>query len=78
MCELSVDVDDVCRELGAPAGSLDGALDRARALQPAGLSKVSGARVTVPDKARLFLRTAAQCFDAHPPAAPLQRHAKAV
>jgi len=78
MCALSVDVDDVCREMGAPAGSLNDALDRARALQPSGLCTVSGARVTVPETARLFLRTAAQCFDARTPPTPLQRHAKAV
>jgi oxygen-independent coproporphyrinogen-3 oxidase len=78
MCALSVDVSDVCRELGAPAGSLDDVLDRARALQSAGLCTVSGTRIDVPEAARLFLRTVAQCFDARTPAAPQQRHAKAV
>ena len=67
-----------CREMGAQEGSLDEALARARALQPAGLCAVDGSRVHVPDSARLFLRTVAQCFDAHTPAAPEQRHAKAV
>jgi oxygen-independent coproporphyrinogen-3 oxidase len=78
MCALSVEVSDVCRELGATAGSLDDALDRARALQSAGLCTVSGTRIDVPEAARLFLRTVAQCFDARTPAAPQQRHAKAV
>lgn len=78
MCMLEVDVDAVCREMGAPEGSLDEALSRARGLEPAGLCTVDGSRVRVPDAARLFLRTVAQCFDARTPAAPEQRHAKAV
>jgi oxygen-independent coproporphyrinogen-3 oxidase len=78
MCTLEVDVDAVCREIGAPDGSLEAALSRARALQPSGLCTVEGSRVCVPDAARLFLRTVAQCFDARTPAAPEQRHAKAV
>ncbi|MGA1341584.1 MAG: oxygen-independent coproporphyrinogen III oxidase [Hyphomonas sp.] len=78
MCELSVDAGEVCRELGAPSGSLEGALDRARALQSAGLCTVSASRIDVPEAARLFLRTVAQCFDARTPAAPQQRHARAV
>lgn len=78
MCALSVDADDVCLEMGAEAGSLDDALARASALQPAGLCTVRGKRIDVPEAARMFLRTVAQCFDARTPAAPLQRHAKAV
>ena len=78
MCGLEVDADAVCREMGAPEGSLEEALVRARALQPAGLCAVDGTHVRVPDTARLFLRTVAQCFDARTPAAPEQRHAKAI
>lgn len=78
MCWMSVDASDVCHDFGAPAGSLDDALVRARALEAAGLCRVSGARVTVPEAARLFLRTVAQCFDARTPSVPAQRHAKAV
>jgi oxygen-independent coproporphyrinogen-3 oxidase len=78
MCWLSVDVDDICHEFGAAPGSLEDALVRARALDSAGLCKVRGARIAVPDTARLFLRTVAQCFDSRTPAAPQQRHAKAV
>jgi oxygen-independent coproporphyrinogen-3 oxidase len=78
MCELCVDTGDVCRELGAPEDSLDDALDRARALQSAGLCTVSGTHIDVPEAARLLLRTVAQSFDARTPAAPQQRHAKAV
>lgn len=78
MCDLAVDAAEVCGEMDAPESSLDDALDRARALQTAGLCTVSGTRIDVPDAARLFLRTVAQCFDARSPAAPQQRHAKAV
>ncbi len=78
MCDLAVDATEVCREMDAPESSLDDALDRARALQSAGLCTVSETRIDVPDAARLFLRTVAQCFDARTPAAPQQRHAKAV
>jgi oxygen-independent coproporphyrinogen III oxidase len=78
MCDLAVDAAEVCREMDAPESGLDDALDRARALQTAGLCTVSGTRIDVPDAARLFLRTVAQCFDARTPAAPQQRHAKAV
>jgi len=78
MCWMSVDVDDICHDFGAPPGSLEDALARARALEPTGLCKVSGACIAVPDAARLFLRTVAQCFDARTPAAPVHRHAKAV
>jgi oxygen-independent coproporphyrinogen III oxidase len=79
MCQLSVDAQAVCREMGADDDSLDGALDRARALVPAGLCEVDGSLVTVPPAARLFLRTVAQCFDGRTPALEgPARHAKAV
>lgn len=78
MCWLSVDVAEVCREMGAVPGSLDDALRRAATFAAAGLCEVRGTRIRVPEAARLFLRTVAQCFDARTPAAPAQRHAKAV
>ncbi len=78
MCALEVDANAVCSEMGAPEGCLEDALARTRALQPAGLCTVDGSVVRVPDSARLFLRTVAQCFDARTSAAPEQRHAKAV
>lgn len=78
MCWLTVDVAETCREAGAAPGSLDDALRRAATLATAGLCEVRGTRIRVPDAARLFLRTVAQCFDARTPAAPAQRHAKAV
>lgn len=77
MCQLSVDVDAVCREMGARPDSLADALETARALQSAGLCQVEGSLIRVPPEARLFLRTVAQCFDGRFKPAP-KRHARAV
>lgn len=79
MCRLSVDVAQVTAEMGAEDTRLADALERARALERAGLATVEGTRIHVPEEARIMLRTVAQCFDARSavtPAAP--RHAKAV
>jgi len=64
--------------MDVPDDRLDGALDAARELERVGLCHVSGTVVTVPEEARIMLRTVAQCFDARSPAAAPQRHAKAV
>ncbi|MEZ5953037.1 MAG: oxygen-independent coproporphyrinogen III oxidase [Hyphomonas sp.] len=77
MCQLWVDVDEVCREMGAHPGALSDALETARFLQAAGLCQITGHVVTVPKEARLLLRTVAQCFDGR--FKPVEaRHAKAV
>ena len=78
MCGLQVDVAAVCEAMGAAEDSLDDALEGARALEAAGLCYVSGPVITVPEEARIMLRTVAQCFDARSPASAPQRHAKAV
>jgi oxygen-independent coproporphyrinogen III oxidase len=78
MCALEVDAAEVCAEMGVPDDRLDGALDAARELERVGLCHVSGSVVTVPEEARILLRTVAQCFDARSPVAAPQRHAKAV
>jgi len=77
MCQLWVDADAVCREAGAPEGSLADALETARFLQSAGLCQIDGNIVSVPKEARLLLRTVAQCFDGRYKPAEA-RHAKAV
>jgi len=77
MCQLWVDVDAVCREMGAAPGSLADALETARFLQAAGLCRIDGSIVSVPKDARLLLRTVAQCFDGRYKPAEA-RHAKAV
>lgn len=77
MCQLWVDVDAVCREMGAAPGSLADALETARFLQAAGICRIDGSIVSVPKEARLLLRTVAQCFDGRYKPAEA-RHAKAV
>ena len=77
MCQLWVDVDAVCREMGASPDALADALETARFLQSAGLCQITRHVITVPAEARLFLRTVAQCFDGR--YKPVEaRHAKAV
>lgn len=78
MCSMEVNVSEICAIMGVADDSLDGALEGARELQPFGLCSVSGPVVTVPEEARIMLRTVAQCFDARSPAMAQQRHAKAV
>lgn len=77
MCQLWVDTDAVCKEMGAAPGSLADALETARFLQSAGLCRIDGSIVSVPKEARLLLRTVAQSFDGRFQPAPA-RHAKAV
>ncbi|MFH1518433.1 MAG: oxygen-independent coproporphyrinogen III oxidase [Pseudomonadota bacterium] len=77
MCDLRVDVNAVCAEMGAAPDALDDALETARFLVPAGLCTVDRGFVTVPFDARVMLRTVAQCFDGRFKPAP-RRHAKAV
>ena len=77
MCDLEVDVDAICDEMGAPRGSLADALETARFLQSAGLCQLDRTTIRVPTEARLFLRTVAQSLDGrYKPAT--RRHAKAV
>ncbi|ABI78443.1 oxygen-independent coproporphyrinogen III oxidase [Hyphomonas neptunium ATCC 15444] len=78
MCQLEVDVTAVCAAMGVADDSLDDALESARALEAVGLCYVSGSVITVPEEARIMLRTVGQCFDARSPALAQQRHAKAV
>lgn len=77
MCDLSVDVAAVCRAQGLPEESLDAAISEVAALQDAGLSRVDGRTVSVPQDAYRLMRAVAACFDARLPLAGA-RHAKAV
>ena len=77
MCDLRVDVKEVCAEMGAAPETLDDALETARFLVPAGLCTVDRGVVAVPLSARVMLRTVAQSFDGRFKPAP-RRHAKAV
>lgn len=77
MCDLTVDVEAVCRSQGFDPAALDEAVAAAAALEADGLCRVEGRRVTIPDEAHRLMRVVAACFDAGLPAAG-GRHARAV
>lgn len=77
MCDLSVDVGEVCRAQGFPADTLDAAIAEADGLAGVGLSRVVGRTVSVPPEAYRLMRAVAACFDARLPQTGT-RHAKAV
>ncbi len=78
MCNLEVDLDAVCSEMGAPAHALDEALTRARPMAEAGLCDISGRVITVPEAARMLVRPVAAAFDAYRQTPQEGRHARAV
>ena len=77
MCDLAVDVGVICRRHGFDAGFLDACIAAVEALEPCGLSKVEGRRVTAPQDAHRLIRAVAACFDSHLPQTG-RRHARAV
>jgi oxygen-independent coproporphyrinogen-3 oxidase len=79
MCDLSVDTASICREFAVSEDRLDDALIKAVPLAAAGLCRIDGKRLTIPEDARALMRTVAQCFDAYVPATgAAPRHARAV
>ncbi|MGZ9113744.1 MAG: oxygen-independent coproporphyrinogen III oxidase [Brevundimonas sp.] len=77
MCDLTVDVGEVCRIHGFDPGTLDDAVAAAGDLQADGLCRIEERRVTIPPEAHRVMRVVAACFDARLPAAA-SRHARAV
>jgi oxygen-independent coproporphyrinogen-3 oxidase len=65
MCDLAVDVADVCARHDTALGHLAPALARLRTLADDGLVRLEGPRVVVADHARLLVRTVASAFDAY-------------
>jgi oxygen-independent coproporphyrinogen III oxidase len=65
MCDLRVDVEELCRKHGGPAGGLLADNQRLRDLAREGLIRVDGGVVSVPDEARPLVRYAASAFDAY-------------
>jgi oxygen-independent coproporphyrinogen-3 oxidase len=65
MCNLSVDIADVCARHGAAPESLAPALARLRQLADDGIVHLHGPRVVVANHARLLVRSVASVFDAH-------------
>lgn len=80
MCDMSVDVAQICMAFDTPLSQFDEAFERLKALTRLGVCVVRGSTVSVPCEARALLRTVAQCFDAYsaPEAVPENRHAKAI
>ncbi|MFN4143560.1 oxygen-independent coproporphyrinogen III oxidase [Aestuariivirga sp.] len=77
MCDLAVDPAAIAHRHGFPASVFEDAAQKLAPAVAAGIAEVSGTRISVPAKHRLFLRTVASAFDAHFVSAP-NRHAKAV
>ena len=77
MCDMMVNVHDICTQMKVPTSYLDDALAHARYLGSFDICEVDGPVIRVPRTARSFLRTVAQSFDAHH-AAGQKRHSNAV
>ncbi|WP_072388738.1 oxygen-independent coproporphyrinogen III oxidase [Hyphomicrobium sp. CS1BSMeth3] len=65
MCDLAVDVAEVCARHGITPVTLAPALIRLRALANEGIVHIDGARIVVADHARPLVRTVASTFDAY-------------
>lgn len=65
MCNLSVDIAEVCARHGVAPASFAPALTRLRALADDGIVHLDGSRIIVADHARLLVRTVASAFDAY-------------
>jgi oxygen-independent coproporphyrinogen-3 oxidase len=77
MCELTVDVGQVAREHGFDPRVFDDSLPILDEMVADGVVQRDGYRVTVPDRYRLLVRTAAAAFDAYLQDSE-RRHATAV
>lgn len=65
MCDMTVDVAEVCARHGTPVAVLAPALARLHTLSADGLVTIRGTRITVPHQARPLARTVAAAFDAY-------------
>lgn len=65
MCDLAVDIEDVCSRRGASIISLAPAMARLRMLANDGVVRLQGSRVEIADDARLLVRSVAAAFDAY-------------
>lgn len=77
MCDLRVDVDTVCEAYGQKPDSLMPAFDALRPAEVDGVCAIDGWTITIPEDARILMRTVAAAFDKYlNPGA--QRHSRAV
>ncbi|MGE0753304.1 MAG: oxygen-independent coproporphyrinogen III oxidase [Variibacter sp.] len=65
MCDLEVDVGRIANAHGASLHVLAEAMPRLQTLADEGLVRLEGARIRVPEKLRMLVRTVASIFDAH-------------
>ncbi|MGB3448397.1 MAG: oxygen-independent coproporphyrinogen III oxidase [Xanthobacteraceae bacterium] len=65
MCDLAVDVEEVCARRGASIAGLAPVMARLRTLADDGIVRLKGSRVEVADDARLLVRSVAAAFDAY-------------
>ncbi|WP_336490540.1 oxygen-independent coproporphyrinogen III oxidase [Methylobacterium nigriterrae] len=65
MCDFAVDVGQVCREHGRSPGDFLTSLPRLQILEADGLVRIEGEVVSIPDEARILVRSVAAAFDAY-------------
>ncbi len=77
MCDLTVDLEELARAYGRPAEGFIGDMDALAPLAWDGLVLLDGWRVTIPEEARLMMRTVCAAFDRYL-ATGKGRHSRAV
>ncbi len=77
MCDLKVDVETLCEAYRCAPDTLIPAFDALKSMQADGVCEIDGWTVTIPEDARILMRTVAAVFDTYltPDA---QRHSRAV
>lgn len=77
MCDLHVDVNAVCETYGRDPGELLSSFDTLAPMQDDGLCSIEGWQITIPEEARILMRSVASAFDKYltPDA---KRHSRAV
>jgi oxygen-independent coproporphyrinogen-3 oxidase len=80
MCDLAVDLEEMCRAHNRDPGHLDDALAALRPMVADGLVRIDGRRLSVPESARPWVRIPSSAFDQYlaPEDEDGQRHARAV
>jgi len=77
MCDLEIDLDQICAEHGADPAQFDGELAQLAPMEEDGLAIVRGRRITVTDEGRTLVRAVGAAFDRYLKRGE-QRHSKAV
>ncbi len=77
MCDLGIDLDQVCARHGADAGMFDSELASLAPMCDDGLIVIEGRRITVTDEGRTLVRAVGAAFDTYLKRGE-QRHSKAV